>query len=145
MGEIPRSLDEGGRLSSAGQGAVTARRVARWTVVRSGGDGWVARATFLSITRRGIVIVTVSDGQVYSKETIKENWTKLIVALAIMSRANEESATKSKRAREVIQTRLASNVPLALLREVRPDASGGMAAVSVFGVGILAMTERASG
>ena len=34
---------------------------------------------------------------------------------------------------------------LALLREVRPDASGGMAAVSVFGVGILAMTERASG
>ena len=43
MGEIPRSLDEGGRLSSAGQGAATARRVARWTVVRSGGDGWVAR------------------------------------------------------------------------------------------------------
>lgn len=67
---------------------------------------------FLSITRRGIVIVTVSDGQVYSKETIKENWTKLIVALAIMSRANEESATKSKRAREVVQTRISSNIPL---------------------------------
>jgi len=67
---------------------------------------------FLSITRRGIVIVTVSDGQVYSKETIKENWTKLIVALAIMSRANEESATKSKRAREVVQTRLTGGVPL---------------------------------
>ncbi len=43
--EIPRSLDEGGRLSSAGQGAATARRVARWTVARSGGDGWGARAT----------------------------------------------------------------------------------------------------
>ena len=67
---------------------------------------------FLSITRRGIVIVTVSDGQVYSKETIKENWTKLVVALAIMSRANEESATKSKRAREVVQTRLTGGTPL---------------------------------
>ena len=67
---------------------------------------------FLSITRRGIVIVTVADGQVYSKETIKENWTKLIVALAIMSRANEESATKSKRAREVVQTRLTGGIPL---------------------------------
>ena len=67
---------------------------------------------FLSITRRGITIVTLTDGQVYSKETIKENWTKLIVALAIMSRANEESATKSKRAREVVQNRLASGIPL---------------------------------
>lgn len=67
---------------------------------------------FLSITRRGIVIVTVSDGQVYSKETIKENWTKLIVALAVMSRANEESATKSKRAREVVQSRINANIPL---------------------------------
>jgi len=39
---------------------------------------------------------------------------------------------------------------LALLREVRPDASGGIAAVSVFGVGVLgvgvlAVAERASG
>ena len=37
--EIPLSLDEGGRLASAGQGAATARRVARRTVARSGGDG----------------------------------------------------------------------------------------------------------
>lgn len=39
---------------------------------------------------------------------------------------------------------------LTLLREVGPDASGGIAAVSVFGVGVLAVsvlavTERASG
>ena len=45
VAEIPRSLDGGGRLASAGQGAATARRVARWTAARSGGDGWVARAT----------------------------------------------------------------------------------------------------
>ena len=31
MAKIPRSLDEGGRLASAGQGAATARRVARRT------------------------------------------------------------------------------------------------------------------
>ena len=45
VAEISLSLDEGGRLSSAGQGAARARRVARWTVARSVGDGWVARAT----------------------------------------------------------------------------------------------------
>ena len=50
---------------------------------------------------------------------------------------------------------LAYSFVLALLREVRPDASGGIAAVSVFGVGVLAVgvlavgvvavAERASG
>jgi DNA invertase Pin-like site-specific DNA recombinase len=57
----------------------------------------VAMELFLSITRRGIVIVTLMDEEVYSSATIKENWTKLIVAMAVMARANEESATKSKR------------------------------------------------
>ena len=42
MGEIQLSLDEGGRLSSAGQGAATARRVARWTVVYQSGRDRVA-------------------------------------------------------------------------------------------------------
>lgn len=55
---------------------------------------------FLSITRRDITIVTLMDGQVYSKKTIRDNWTKLIMALAIMSRANEESVTKSKRVKD---------------------------------------------
>jgi hypothetical protein len=45
------------------------------------------------------------DGQVYSKATISENWTKLIMALAIMARANEESVTKSKRAHDAILRR----------------------------------------
>ena len=38
------------------------------------------------------------DGQVYSEANITDNWTKLVVACAIMARANEESVTKSKRA-----------------------------------------------
>jgi biotin carboxylase len=58
----------------------------------------VALKLFLDITSKGIVLVTLMDGQVYSKATITENWTKLIMALAIMARANEESVTKSKRA-----------------------------------------------
>jgi len=45
VAEFPLSLDVGRVVVSAGQGAATARRVARWTVARSGGDGWVARAT----------------------------------------------------------------------------------------------------
>ena len=65
----------------------------------------VALELFLGMTRRGIVIVTLMDGQVYSQATIKERWTDLIVAMAIMARANEESVTKSKRAHDAIARR----------------------------------------
>jgi len=65
----------------------------------------VALELFLSLTRRSIVIVTLMDGQIYSKATIKENWTRLIMALSIMARANEESVTKSKRAHDAISRR----------------------------------------
>ncbi|MGO8854602.1 MAG: recombinase family protein [Steroidobacteraceae bacterium] len=65
----------------------------------------VALKLFLDITGKGIVLVTLMDEQVYSKATINENWTKLIMALAIMARANEESVTKSKRAKDAIQRR----------------------------------------
>lgn len=57
----------------------------------------LALEQFLSITRRGISIVTLMDGMIYSQATIRENWTKLIMALAVMARANEESVTKSRR------------------------------------------------
>jgi DNA invertase Pin-like site-specific DNA recombinase len=60
----------------------------------------VALELFLGITRRGVTIVTLMDGQVYSKDTIRENWTRLIIALAVMSRAHEESATKSRRVKD---------------------------------------------
>ena len=52
---------------------------------------------FTSILNKGITIVTLSDGQVYSRESVAENWTGLIVSIAIMARAHEESSTKSKR------------------------------------------------
>lgn len=56
-----------------------------------------ALETFMSIVKRGIVLVTLNDEQVYTRESIKENWTKLIMALAVMARSNDESASKSKR------------------------------------------------
>ncbi|MBK7616340.1 MAG: recombinase family protein [Burkholderiales bacterium] len=56
-----------------------------------------ALETFMSIVKRGIVLVTLTDKQEYTRESIRENWTKLIMALAVMARANEESATKSRR------------------------------------------------
>ena len=52
---------------------------------------------FMGITKRGITIVTLSDEQVYNRKTISENWTKLIITLATMARAHEESAIKSTR------------------------------------------------
>lgn len=54
---------------------------------------------------RSIIIVALMDGTVYSKATIKERWTDLIVAMAIMARANDESVTKSKRAHDAIARR----------------------------------------
>ena len=59
----------------------------------------------LSLTEKGIVIVTLMDEQIYSEANITENWTKLVVACAIMARANEESVTKSKRAHDAILRR----------------------------------------
>jgi len=57
---------------------------------------------FLGIIRRGVTLITLIDGQRYSKASIKENWTQLIVTLALFARAHEESATKSDRAKKVI-------------------------------------------
>lgn len=58
-----------------------------------------ALSIFTDILRAGIVIVTLSDNQVYSYESTNENFASLIVSIVIMSRANEESAMKSKRLR----------------------------------------------
>jgi len=58
-----------------------------------------ALSIFTDILKAGIIIVTLSDEQVYSYEKSNENWASLIVSIAIMSRANEESATKSRRIR----------------------------------------------
>ncbi len=54
---------------------------------------------FLSILGKGITIVTLSDGMRYSptNDDSTKDFTNLVISLAIMSRAHEESATKSMR------------------------------------------------
>lgn len=51
----------------------------------------------LDLIRAGIIVVTLSDGQEYSEERLKRDWTPLIVSVVIMARAHEESLIKSQR------------------------------------------------
>lgn len=52
---------------------------------------------FLAIVRAGIVIVTLSDKQVFRRGQV--DFTKLIVSIVYMARANDESEMKSRRSR----------------------------------------------
>jgi DNA invertase Pin-like site-specific DNA recombinase len=52
---------------------------------------------FMAIVNRGVTIVTLADGMEYSKAKINKQFTDLIISIAIMSRAHEESLMKSKR------------------------------------------------
>ena len=58
-----------------------------------------ALKVFIEILEAGIVIATVADGYVFSEEIVNNDWTQLIVSLAVMSRAHEESARKAQRLR----------------------------------------------
>ncbi len=52
---------------------------------------------FTTIIEKDIGIVTLSDGMIYTEKKVNDNWTQLIVSLAIMSRAHEESRMKGMR------------------------------------------------
>jgi len=54
---------------------------------------------FINLINAGITIVTLMDNQLYSRESINNNMSNLIMSIVIMSRASEESITKSKRIR----------------------------------------------
>lgn len=56
-----------------------------------------AMSQFIAIVRAGITIVTLSDQQVYSQESVGKDFSKLLVSLSLMQRAHEESAIKSQR------------------------------------------------
>ncbi|HAU78905.1 MAG TPA: recombinase family protein [Agrobacterium sp.] len=61
-----------------------------------------ALTLFMAIINAGIVIVTLGeDRQIYSRDRLNGDWTKLIIGLAVMSRGHEESQTKSERIRAV--------------------------------------------
>lgn len=52
---------------------------------------------FRDIVKRGINIVTLVDGQVYSEDSMNQNIGQLFLSLGVMLRSHEESVTKSKR------------------------------------------------
>ena len=55
---------------------------------------------FIDIINAGIIIVTLLDKQEYGKDRLRADWTPLILSLAVMARAHEESQTKAVRLRE---------------------------------------------
>ena len=65
-------------------------------------DVLIAQAQFIEILSAGIYVVTLIDGMVYHKG---KDFTQLIISLTYMSRANNESAEKSKRVRAAIRKR----------------------------------------
>lgn len=62
-------------------------------------DPFDASYAFQGLIRAGLVVVTLSDGAVYTRETMRgpDGVTRMIVSLAMMMRANDESLTKSRR------------------------------------------------
>ena len=56
-----------------------------------------AAARLLDLIRAGIVVVTLADGQEYSEERLRADWTPLIVSITIMARAHEKSRIKGER------------------------------------------------
>ena len=89
-----------------------------------------AFSQFTNILEKGVGIVTLTDEQHYTAESVSSNVGQLFMSLGVMLRANEESVTKSKRIkaawkrkRETIgEKKLTSMVPAWLvLDENRKD------------------------
>ncbi|MES1984741.1 MAG: recombinase family protein [Pseudomonadota bacterium] len=60
-------------------------------------DASDAQFQFLEIVRAGVTVVTLSDGQEYSRDRLQREPFALMIALMVAMRANEESKTKSRR------------------------------------------------
>lgn len=56
-----------------------------------------AASRLFDLIRAGIIVVTLSDGQVYSQDGLRDNWLPLVMSLLVMARAHEESLMKSQR------------------------------------------------
>ena len=52
---------------------------------------------FIGLINAGLTVVTLADGQSYSKKTIDSDLSKLMLSLVVMMRAHEESLMKSRR------------------------------------------------
>lgn len=59
-----------------------------------------ATMRLFALIQAGIIVVTLSDRQEYSREKLRSDWTPLIFSLIAMARAHEESRIKSERVGE---------------------------------------------
>lgn len=64
-----------------------------------------ALQTMMGITDRGINIVTLSDGRVYTKDNIQKDFVTLFTGVLQMARAHEESHMKGERVRAAWATK----------------------------------------
>ncbi len=63
---------------------------------------------FRDIVKKGIVIATLADNQIYTKESLDKNIGQVFTTLGIMLRANDESRVKSERLTAVWQHKKAN-------------------------------------
>jgi DNA invertase Pin-like site-specific DNA recombinase len=61
---------------------------------------WRAHRLFSDLILAGLVVVTVSDEQVYSEKSLDEDPMRFMFSIVIMIRANDESRQKSNRSRD---------------------------------------------
>lgn len=59
-----------------------------------------AATQLFALIQAGVVVVTLSDGQEYSATRLRQDWTPLVISLAVMARAHDESRVKSERVGE---------------------------------------------
>ena len=59
-----------------------------------------AATRLFALIRAGIIVVTLSDGQEYSEDRLRSDWTPLVFSLIVMARAHEESRIKAERVGE---------------------------------------------
>lgn len=71
-----------------------------------------ALGTFSTIINHGIILVTLSDDQRYEREQINKDPYRLFIAIGVMTRANDESAIKSRRVKEAWDDKRAKGLPL---------------------------------
>ena len=60
---------------------------------------------FMQLINSDIIVVTLADEQVYSKETINTDLSRLMMSLVIMMRAHDESVMKSRRLKAVWESK----------------------------------------
>jgi DNA invertase Pin-like site-specific DNA recombinase len=91
-------------------------------------DPWVALDTLKAIIDEGLLLVTLNDRRTYSREVMRRDLSALFYLTAIMSRAHEESKTKSTRVGAAWSSKRKQGKPMTSIcpawLKARPDRSG---------------------